>query len=177
MYNDEVPKEWLKEDFLSPRDLGGHGTHTASIAAGNLVANVSNLGGEARGGAPRARLAIYKACWGKTGGCSSAGIVKAIDHAIHDGVDIISLSVSMGMLEFPYATLHAVLEGKTVVVSGGNDGPQPQSITNDAPWILTVAASTIDRSFPTVITLGNNRTLVVWDYPGSSKMHNSTKLN
>jgi hypothetical protein len=30
-----------------------------------------------------------------------------------------------------------------------------------SPWGLTVAASTIDRRFPTVITLGNNASIVV----------------
>ncbi|XP_048422652.1 subtilisin-like protease SBT3.3 isoform X3 [Pyrus x bretschneideri] len=41
----------------------------------------------------------------------------------------------------------------------GNDGPFAQTVTNTAPWVITVAASTMDRAFPTSITLGNNITL------------------
>ena len=150
---------------MSPRDANGHGTHTASTAAGNLVHNVSFNGlarGVARGGAPRARLAVYKVCWGAFpthGSCSGAGIMKAIDDAIHDGVDVLSLSIG-GPSEYP-GTLHAVANGITVVFSAGNDGPVTQTVENVSPWLLTVAATTVDRLFPTVITLGNNQRLVV----------------
>ena len=53
-------------EFLSPRDYGGHGTHTASTMAGNY--GVQETGdaagfGKLSGIAPRARLAVYKACW------------------------------------------------------------------------------------------------------------------
>lgn len=62
--------------------------HTASTAGGNIVHNVSFLGlaaGTVRGGAPRARLAIYKACWSGYG-CSGATVLKAMDDAVYDGV-------------------------------------------------------------------------------------------
>lgn len=42
-----------------------------------------------------------------------------------------------------------------------DEGPIPQTIDDTSPWILTVAASSIDRSFRTLITLGNNRTFAV----------------
>ncbi|URD92183.1 Subtilase family [Musa troglodytarum] len=48
----------------------------------------------------------------------------------------------------------------TVIFSGGNNGPVTQTLNNDVPWVITVAASTIDRSFPTVITLGDKQTVV-----------------
>ncbi|KAJ3705829.1 hypothetical protein LUZ61_009534 [Rhynchospora tenuis] len=57
-------------------------------------------------------------------------------------------------------TLHAVAKGITVVFAAGNDGPAPQSVQNNVPWVISVAASTIDRFFPTVITLGNGQRLV-----------------
>ncbi|CAN6466275.1 unnamed protein product [Victoria cruziana] len=159
-------------EYLSPRDANGHGTHTASTAAGSFVGNASfgGLGlGLARGGAPRAHLAIYKACWGQ-GSCDEADMLAAFDSAIRDGVDIISVSVGKDQPpQFGYldnqnggsiGAFHAVARGITVVCSGGNAGPFPQKVTNGAPWIITVAASTIDRSFPTAITLGNNHTLI-----------------
>ncbi|XP_015892327.1 subtilisin-like protease SBT3.9 isoform X1 [Ziziphus jujuba] len=156
-------------EFLSPRDASGHGTHTSSTAAGALIENASFMGlagGVARGGAPSAWLAIYKVCW-STGGCSSADLLAAFDDAISDGVDVVSLSLGSPPPLPSYAedvvsigSFHAVTKGISVVCSGGNSGPYPQSVINTAPWILTVAASTIDRAFPTVITLGNNQSLV-----------------
>lgn len=155
---------------MSPRDAVGHGTHTASTAAGSLVENASFAGlarGLARGGAPAAWLAVYKICW-STGGCSSADLLAAFDDAISDGVDVLSVSLGASPPLPSYVddtlaigSFHAVAKGITVVCSGGNSGPYPQTVTNTAPWIITVAASTIDRAFPTAITLGNNQTFVV----------------
>lgn len=161
-------------EFRSPRDGIGHGTHTASTAAGYFVKKANYRGlatGLARGGAPLARLAIYKACWALiSGACSDADILKAFDKAIHDGVDIISLSVGNDIPLFSYvdlrdsisiASFHAIAKGITVVCSAGNDGPFAQTVSNTAPWLITVAASTIDRAFPTAIILGNNQTFSV----------------
>ncbi|RVW91681.1 Subtilisin-like protease SBT3.3 [Vitis vinifera] len=160
-------------EFLSPRDGIGHGTHTASTAAGYFVQKANYRGlatGLARGGAPLARLAIYKACWAIiSGACSDADILKAFDKAIHDGVDILSLSVGNDIPLFSYvdqrdsiaiASFHAIAKGITVVCSAGNDGPFSQTIANTAPWLITVAATTIDRAFPTAIILGNNQTFL-----------------
>ncbi|XP_024989329.1 subtilisin-like protease SBT3.9 [Cynara cardunculus var. scolymus] len=156
-------------EFLSPRDAYGHGTHTSSTAAGALVEDTSFFGlarGLARGGASSSHIAVYKVCWA-TGGCSSADILAAFDDSIHDGVDVISVSLGTGppfstYLEDPLAigSFHAVACGITVVCSCGNFGPYPQTVTNTAPWVITVAASTIDRAFPTLITLGNNQTFM-----------------
>ncbi|CAL9111803.1 unnamed protein product [Musa textilis] len=160
-YAGGVDPSLIEGDYQSPRDSEGHGTHTASTAAGSLVSDASFHGlgaGTARGGAPRARLAIYKACWAKAG-CPDAAVLKAIDDAIHDGVDILSLSLG-GLLQPYLASIHAVAKGITVIFAGGNNGPVTQTISNDLPWVITVAASTIDRSFPTLLTLGDNQTVV-----------------
>lgn len=154
-------------EFLSARDALGHGTHTSSTAAGSLVGNASFMGlarGLARGGASRARLAIYKVCWA-TGGCSSADILAAFDDAIYDGVDVLSMSLGQPPPLPTYVedvlaigSFHAVARGIIVVCSAGNSGPYSQTVINTAPWIITVAASTIDRTFLSAITLGNNIT-------------------
>ena len=57
-------------DFLSPRDSDGHGTHTSTTAAGRIV--TASLNGrpltKVSGMAPLAYLAIYKACYQELGG-------------------------------------------------------------------------------------------------------------
>uniref|UniRef100_A0A1J3HWZ4 Subtilisin-like protease SBT3.5 n=2 Tax=Noccaea caerulescens TaxID=107243 RepID=A0A1J3HWZ4_NOCCA len=157
-------------DYISARDFIGHGTHVASIAGGSFVPNVSYkglAGGSLRGGAPCARIAIYKACWyvDSVGGvtCSSSDILKAMDEAMHDGVDVLSLSLGAQVPLFPETDLrdriatgafHAVAKGIVVVCAGGNSGPAAQTVLNTAPWVLTVAATTLDRSFATLLHLG-----------------------
>ncbi|KAG7029593.1 CO(2)-response secreted protease [Cucurbita argyrosperma subsp. argyrosperma] len=153
----------------TPRDSLGHGTHTSSIAAGARVPNASYFGlarGTARGGGiPSTRIASYKVCAGV--GCSGAAILKAIDEAVKDGVDIISISIGIGSplfqsdyLNDPIAigAFHAQQMGVLVVCSAGNDGPDPNTVGNVAPWIFTVAASNIDRDFQSTVVLGNGKT-------------------
>ncbi|RAL43856.1 hypothetical protein DM860_014357 [Cuscuta australis] len=154
--------------FLSPRDSIGHGTHTASTAGGSVVPGVSFKGlarGVARGGATRARLAVYKVCWMET--CDESDILKAFDMAIHDGVDVISISIGRHFPLFPNGDqhdsislgfYHAVARGITVVASAGNTGPDSYSVVNVAPWLITVGACTTDRRFLAGITLGDNST-------------------
>lgn len=155
----------------SPRDSVGHGTHTASTAGGAPVANASYYGlaqGTVRGGSPSTRISSYKACI--EDGCSASTILKAIDDAVNDGVDIISISIGMSpMFQSDYlndpiaiGAFHAEQKGVLVVCSGGNDGPDPYTIVNSAPWIFTVAASTIDREFQSTVVLGNGRIFKVF---------------
>ncbi|XP_073358257.1 subtilisin-like protease SBT3.8 [Aegilops tauschii subsp. strangulata] len=153
-------------DSLSPRDHTDHGTHCASIAAGSAVgveeeaASFHGLAaGVAQGGAPRARIAMYKIIWRDDGASSTALLLAAMDDAIHDGVDVLSLSLGESD-ENSFGALHAVQKGITVVYAASNEGPRPQTVKNTAPWVITVAASKIDRSFPTVITLGNKQQMV-----------------
>ena len=160
-----------KDEAMSPLDKVGHGTHCASTAAGSFVQNANYLGlgqGTARGSAPRARVAAYKVCWNNEE-CFTPDILKAMDHAMRDGVDVLSLSLGseipldfeVDRSDFAIAAFHAVMKGITVVCAGGNDGPETQTISNVAPWIITVAATTMDREFFTPITLGNNVTVLV----------------
>ncbi|CAL4992326.1 unnamed protein product [Urochloa decumbens] len=167
-YVGDASAEDLKGEYMSARDLGGHGTHTASTVTGGPVRDASYGGGLgaglARGGAPRARLAVYKVCHGAHGSCGEASVLAAIDDAINDGADVLSLSLGGVGND---GTLHAVARGITVVYAGGNDGPVQQSVGNTVPWVITVAAATMDRSFPTVITLGSGEKLM-----GQSLYHN-----
>ncbi|KAH7436634.1 hypothetical protein KP509_05G028800 [Ceratopteris richardii] len=163
-------------EFRSVLDSEGHGTHTSSTAAGNFVRNASLFGeapGTARGMAPRARIAVYKTCW--RGGCVNSDILAAFEQAISDGVDIISLSVGGSVLPYfldPIAigSFGAMENGILVSASAGNAGPSPQSVGNVAPWLLTVGASTLDRSFPAAVKLANDAS-----YTGAS-LYNGNEL-
>ncbi|MED6204744.1 hypothetical protein PIB30_011716 [Stylosanthes scabra] len=150
-------------EYRSPRDSDGHGTHTASIAAGRYVFPASTLGyakGMAAGMAPKARLAVYKVCW--IGGCFDSDILAAFDAAVADGVHVVSLSV--GGVVVPYyldviaiGAFGASEAGVFVSASGGNSGPGSLTVTNVAPWMTTVGAGTIDRDFPAKVRLGNGK--------------------
>jgi subtilisin family serine protease len=141
-------------EFVSPKDADGHGTHIASVVAGNPV-TAELFGtriGAISGIAPRARVAVYKACWLKPGesraSCATSDLARAIDDAVADGVDLINYSV--GSLETDLtapddlALLNALDAGVLSVVAAGNDGPDLGTIgsPSSAPWVLTVGAST-----------------------------------
>ncbi|KAI3495403.1 hypothetical protein L1887_37741 [Cichorium endivia] len=162
------------KDSRSPRDMDGHGTHTASTAGGRGVPHVSALGGFSRGtafgGAPLARLAIYKVCWpvpnkGKEDGntCLFEDMLAAFDDAIKDGVHILSISIGSSIpLNYTndglaLGALQAVKNNILVVCSGGNEGPTKSTVVNTAPWIFTVGASSIDRALVAPVQLGNGK--------------------
>jgi hypothetical protein len=82
-------------------------------------------------------VAVYKAC--SRNGCTSSAVLKAIDGAVSDGVDVISISIGAG---------DSSQQAKFL------DDPIALGVVNTAPWILSVAASTIDRAFRSSIILG-----------------------
>ncbi|KAI3726630.1 hypothetical protein L1987_66429 [Smallanthus sonchifolius] len=149
----------------SPVDDEGHGTHTATTAAGSTVTGASLSGyakGTARGMAPHARLAVYKACW--KGGCFGGDVLASLEAAITDGVDILSMSLGRPAIDyvydhFAYASFKAVSHGIFVSFSAGNEGPNPHTVKNVFPWVVTVGASSLDRDFPAYVTLGNGKKL------------------
>ena len=154
-------------DNFSPVDEEGHGTHTASTAAGTAVRGASLYGigqGTARGGVPNARIAMYKVCWNS--GCSDMDLLAGFDDAIADGVNFISVSLGGSPREFfsdPMAigAFHAMKRGILTTCSAGNSGPYTETVENVAPWILTVAASSIDRQFMTPLVLGDGKKAAV----------------
>ncbi len=85
------------EEDLSARDRQGHGTATAMVAAGARnkcdSANWCGSLGAIEGVAPKAYLGSYKV-FGSTGGGTTDVILKAIDDAVADGMDVISLILS-----------------------------------------------------------------------------------
>ncbi|KDP41644.1 hypothetical protein JCGZ_16051 [Jatropha curcas] len=162
----------------SPRDDDGHGTHTATTAAGSAVSGASLFGfatGIARGMAPQARIAAYKVCW--LGGCFGSDIVAAMEKAVEDGVNVISMSIGGGLSDYYRDTVAtgaftATAQGILVSCSAGNGGPSPGSLTNLAPWITTVGAGTLDRDFPAYVTLGNGK-----NYSGASLYNGKASID
>lgn len=165
---EENPEGTGTVSFRSPRDSNGHGSHTASTAAGRYVANMNYKGlgaGGARGGSPMARIAVYKTCWDS--GCYDVDLLAAFDDAIRDGVHILSLSLGPESPQGDYfldaisvGSFHAASHGLLVVSSVGNEGQQG-SATNLAPWMITVTASSTDRDFTSDIILGNRTKITV----------------
>jgi subtilisin family serine protease len=154
-------------EFKSPRDYDGHGSHTASTAAGNPVEGTINGAdvGPLEGMAPAARLSIYKVLYENAANTqaqgSDADIVAAVNDAINDGVDVINFSIGDNVDTFgpeELAFLNAAAAGVFVSAAAGNAGPGASTVDNAMPWETTVAAGTFDQSFPKTVTLGNGMT-------------------
>ncbi|KAG1342506.1 subtilisin-like protease SBT1.2 [Cocos nucifera] len=147
-------------------DTNGHGTHVASTAAGNFVDDASVLGmarGTAAGMAPKAHLAIYKVCF--QNGCANSDSLKAIEQAIQDGVDVLSMSIggnvtsSFDLDGIVHGSLSALSHGISAVAAAGNYGPRESSLSHDAPWVLTIGASSTDRRIRATVRLGDGTEL------------------
>jgi subtilisin family serine protease len=158
-------------EYVSPRDGDGHGSHTASTAAGNhgVAASVAGTSyGDISGMAPAAKISAYKACWEgpdptvtADDGCATSDLLAAINQAVADGVDVINYSIGGGAATTTVsltdqAFLGAASAGIFVAAAGGNDGPGSSTLDNAAPWETTVAASSIP-SYEATATLGNGQ--------------------
>jgi len=160
-------------EYVSPRDGDGHGSHTASTAAGNLEVDAvvgGNALGYFSGVAPAAKIAAHKVCWSgpdpvdtTDDGCASSDLLAAIDQAVADGVDVINYSIGGGTASSTVsptdqAFLGAAAAGVFVAASAGNSGPGASTLDNAAPWITTIAASTIPN-YEATVTLGDGQAL------------------
>ena len=162
-------------------DYGGHGSHVASTAAGNILLDVPYVDGEVgklegdgiatglkfaqiSGVAPHANIIAYQICrpgdaGDKYSGCPTVPILKAIDDAIKDGVDVINFSISGGGNPWNSATEQGFLAARNAgifaAVAAGNTRPatatsaaitqSPYSTPKNAPWYTSVANSTHNR--------------------------------
>ena len=152
----------LPAEYTTARDDNGHGTHTASTAAGNGGVSATIFGyprGTISGIAPRAHVISYKVCGDQ--GCFPSDSVAAVQEAIQDGVNVINFSISGGASPFgdavELAFLGAYNAGLFVSASAGNSGPTAETTDHRGPWTTTVAASTTNRFFHSDLTLtGSN---------------------
>lgn len=166
-----------RDEFDSARDDDGHGTHTATTAAGN--ANVQSEIFDVKkdvvsGIAPRAQVIAYKAL-GAAGGYNS-DLSAAIDQAVADGVDVINYSVGGGARVVSADTisfLYAANAGVYAAVSAGNNGPGEKTIggPSNVPWVTSVGATTFPRNYAGSIHLGNGKV-----YKGTSVTKGTDKL-
>lgn len=145
----------FSSDALSPVDSDGHGSAVAGAAAGrNGTASSSDGGalGAVGGGAPTAKIASYKACYAGSEPessaddlCAGSDLLSALDGAVTDGVDVVTLPVS-GRADLDWRpvalAMHATAAaGVFITTSAGGGGPSAGSAPSGAPWYTTVAAS------------------------------------
>jgi subtilisin family serine protease len=150
----------------TPFDDNAHGSHTASTVAGNvlsasLVAPTLTYTKPISGVAPHANIIAYKACTSLPAvtGCQVSATVASIDQATLDMVSVINFSIG-GASRNPWtdpnaiAFLGANAAGVFGSVSAGNDGPGSSTIgsPSDSPWVMSVGASTHNRSLLSQLT-------------------------
>ncbi|MDN3494799.1 S8 family serine peptidase [Planococcus sp. APC 4015] len=153
----DLEGEYCSTAVCSARDSDGHGTHTATTAAGSFVATTPIFGvdrGSISGVAPGASVIAYRAL--ASGGGYDGDLLAAIGQAVLDGVDVINYSVSGSANPYDaveLAFLDAFAAGVTVNSSAGNSGPGASTLDHASPWTTTVAASTSDRAFTSALVL------------------------
>ena len=134
----------------TPMDSNGHGTQVAGVIAAD---------GQLRGIAPKAKIIAYKVS-DDGESVSSELIIKAIEQAIVDKVDIINISLGVNKTNsrIDAAVNQAIENGIIVVTAAGNDGPALSSI--GSPGInaksITVGATYNNITSSLVATLEIN---------------------
>ena len=136
-------------ESLSAVDVLGHGTQVSSVAAGNAAVSVrvdNRDAGSFGGVAPQARIAAYKACWGAPDpaddGCSTADVVAAVDTAVADGVDVLSLALAGGeRIDTLQLALLGAAEADVVVVGAAGNAAGSAYAAHAGPWVTTVGSA------------------------------------
>ena len=88
------------------------------------------------------------------------------ESTIHDDADVIFVSFGQdaplsddtkSFFHEPvtFGSHHTTIHGVPIVCSTNNSGPYDDTVINTAPWVIIVAATTVDRDFPNILTLGN----------------------
>ena len=156
-FNQDETSRFLKGyDFVDndtiPQDTNGHGTQVTGIIAAD---------GQLKGIAPMAEIFSYRV--------SSDGesvpsdlIIKAINQAVEDKVDIINISLGVNMThnKIDNAVNHAINQGIVVVAAAGNSGPDKSTIGSPArnPNAITVGATYNNQDSSMVSTLEVGKT-------------------
>jgi len=163
---EDDPDTDVVEESNNGRDNVGHGSHVASVVAGNPTdAIVNGVPARIGGVAPNANIVTYRVCFiGEASdpdddGCQLSAILAAIDQAITDGVDVVNHSIG-GQAHDPwlsgtstYAFLNLRAAGIFVATSAGNAGPNAGTIGSpaNAPWVTAAGAATHDRVFASAL--------------------------
>lgn len=132
-------------------DTSGHGSHTASTAAGNRRdADFRGVTRRISGVAPRGNIIAYDVCYTNTatgqGLCPNVSSVAAVNQAIADGiVDVFNYSIGGGSQPWSDAVSLAFLSatdaGIYVAASAGNSGPGANTLGHVEPWVSSTAAA------------------------------------
>ena len=152
-------------DTSIPRDDVGHGTGVAMVAAG---ASNTGIYGLITGVAPKAYLGNYKVFPDPNSGAPTDLILRAIDDAVADGMDVINLSLGLFPAARPSqdilvtAVENAVAAGVLVTVAAGNDGSDPNTISSPAtaPDAISVGSTRNDRVFAASVTIAGGSPIV-----------------
>ncbi|MBM3381325.1 MAG: hypothetical protein FJY29_02680 [Betaproteobacteria bacterium] len=143
LIDDVFGYDFVDEDG-QPSDDFGHGTHVAG-----LVSNTWSTKG-ILGGAPNARLRIFKAL-DSSGKSNSIDLARAISAAVGGRVDILNCSWGGGpetqALRDAFAAAKA--SGILIFSSAGNDGLNTNSappVPKRFPGVLSIGASTANNS-------------------------------
>jgi len=164
---EDDPGTDVVEENTKGKDNSGHGSHVASIAAGDTL-NVTLAGGvstDISGVAPHANIIAYRVCYigdppaADGGGCMGSAILSAIDQAIADEVDVINYSIGTDAFNpwltgsIPLAYLNAHNAGIFIATSAGNSGPNAGTVGSpaNAPWMFAVGNATHDRVFASIV--------------------------
>ena len=127
--------------------------------------------GKISGIAPRARIAVYKACWHDTRRTGER--LQLGPRGRHrpgrrrrrrrDQLSRSAARARTSLDPVEIAFLFAADAGVFVAASAGNSGPTVGTVAHPRPWITTVAAGTHNRDGTASVTLGNGAT-----YTGAS---------
>ena len=151
-FNQDGTSRFLKGyDFVDndtiPQDTNGHGTQVTGIIAAD---------GQLKGIAPMAEIFSYRVSSDGESVPSNL-IIKAINQAVEDKVDIINISLGVNMThnKIDEAVNNAINQGIVVVAAAGNSGPDKSTIGSPAknPNAITVGATYNNQDSSMVSTL------------------------